>query len=453
MRSSFGRLRWLCPVLGAIVAFVGGFAGVRRADACDTPVYRYAMYNWAPAPYRVYYFYRGEPDKRDADINRRLAEQRDRLQPPGAVQPEAAQPPSAAQSTAQGSGANVVLETIDVGRKDDVEMLPEPVKKAWEAKADAKLPMHFVFTSWGDLISAERLDSATANALVQSPLRSQIAQLLEKRHAAVFLLFCGKDAAANAQAEKVIQEVIARAAKGQITVEPADDDAPAPTASAGRVAGGGPLVADGEGPARPQRLQIGLVKLQRSDPAETCLVRSLSTVEREIPEAAGQPMVFAVFGRGRVLPPCIGKGITAENLSLQVELLAGPCSCNIRQNLGVDLLFQWDWEATAEALAADEQASADAHPGAEKGLGIGDGGPGGKGSGFRVQGSDGRGETRLSGSSDPDPRTLNPEPSLPPPDTFAAAQAWKFGLGLAAIAAGVLAVGLVLVLKHRDDTP
>ena len=71
-------------------------------------------------------------------------------------------------------------------------MLPEPVKRAWEAKAGGKLPIHFVFTSWGDLISAERLDAAACRTLADSPLRNQIAQLLEKRHAAVFLLFSAR---------------------------------------------------------------------------------------------------------------------------------------------------------------------------------------------------------------------------------------------------------------------
>ena len=34
--------------------------------ACTTPVYRYAMYNWAPSPYYVFYFHRGDPPAEDA---------------------------------------------------------------------------------------------------------------------------------------------------------------------------------------------------------------------------------------------------------------------------------------------------------------------------------------------------------------------------------------------------
>ena len=31
--------------------------GDRSPRPCDTPVYRYAMYRWDPAPYEIYYFH------------------------------------------------------------------------------------------------------------------------------------------------------------------------------------------------------------------------------------------------------------------------------------------------------------------------------------------------------------------------------------------------------------
>jgi len=441
--------RWILPAIGAVLVSFAGPPGGPVARACDTPVYRYAMYNWAPSPYRVYYLCRGEPDKKDAEVNRLLAEQSSVAQSPVA-QPPVAQSPSAVQSNVQPASANLVLETVDVTKKDEVEQLPEAVKTAWEKDAGGKLPIHLVFTSWGDLVSAERLDVAAVRPLVESPVRKQIAQLLEKRHAAVFLLFEGKDPAANAQAAKVAREVIARAAKGQFAVEPAGDSAAAPAAAAGA----GPTAgAEDAAPTRPQRLQIGLVKLQRADPAEKWLVQSLVTVERDLPEVAGLPMVFPVFGRGRVLAPCIGKGITPENLGRQLELLAGPCSCTVRaQNPGVDLLFRWDWDAAAEALAEEERTLADRQPGpeaAEPG-----GGAGQTGKSARLE------QTRMSALLDPGLVSAQGLPSESPADlpeegvgSFASGHAWKYGLGLAAIAAGVLTLGLVLVRKRRDDTP
>ncbi|MCR9118207.1 MAG: hypothetical protein NXI22_14830, partial [bacterium] len=46
-------------VTAALLVTAGCFATV--ASACETPVFRYAMYKWAPAPYEIYYFYGDAP--------------------------------------------------------------------------------------------------------------------------------------------------------------------------------------------------------------------------------------------------------------------------------------------------------------------------------------------------------------------------------------------------------
>jgi hypothetical protein len=114
--------------------------------------------------------------------------------------------------------------------------------------------------------------------------------------------------------------------------------------------------AAGDGQARtPQKLNVATLSVSRADPAEAWLVRSLTAVETDLGKYAAEPMVFAVFGRGRALPPFIGRGITAENLTEAVSFVAGACSCTVKdQAPGWDLLLRWDWEATAETLAASD---------------------------------------------------------------------------------------------------
>jgi len=112
---------------------------------------------------------------------------------------------------------------------------------------------------------------------------------------------------------------------------------------------------DGQGPAAP-RLEIGLVKVARTDAAEKWVVDSLLSLESDLTseEFAAQPMVFAVFGRGRALPPFVGKGITRDNLLECVYFLTGACSCTVKdQNPGMDLLFATDWWSVADKLASD----------------------------------------------------------------------------------------------------
>jgi hypothetical protein len=110
---------------------------------------------------------------------------------------------------------------------------------------------------------------------------------------------------------------------------------------------------DGQQAAAP-RLEFGLVKVARADAAEKWLVDMLLSLESDLstPEFAAQPMIFAVFGRGRALPPFVGKGITRDNLLECVYFLTGACSCTVKdQNPGMDLLFATDWWSVAEKLA------------------------------------------------------------------------------------------------------
>ena len=55
------RRRLLLP---STIALALTICGLVILQACETPVYRYAMYRWNPAPYEIYYFHNedGEPD-------------------------------------------------------------------------------------------------------------------------------------------------------------------------------------------------------------------------------------------------------------------------------------------------------------------------------------------------------------------------------------------------------
>jgi hypothetical protein len=76
-------------------------------------------------------------------------------------------------------------------------------------------------------------------------------------------------------------------------------------------------------------------------------------------------MVFPVFGRGRALFPLVGAGITPKNIRDAAEFLAGPCSCEVKeQNPGFDLLLKADWrdllgQATDSALPSQTENPAE----------------------------------------------------------------------------------------------
>ncbi|MHB1036800.1 MAG: hypothetical protein ACYC35_28070 [Pirellulales bacterium] len=304
----------------AVLVLLGSVAVAR---ACQTPVYRYAMYNWRPAMYRVYYLHEGKAGAEDEKANRLLA---------GLAE-------SGPKST------NVAFLSVDVLKKDELSELPDVVRTAWQSLPKPSKPVHLVFTPFGDRIFSGRLDAAVVDAMAGSPARTRLTELFGEGQSAVLLLVAGKDAAQNAAAERTIGELIRRVERGELPAESGID------------AG---LGAPSDKP--PAKFKLALIKLARDDPREQWLVRCLLTMGADLPKR-NEPMVFAVFGRARALDPLVGKGINPENLTACVEFLAGACSCMVKEeNPGMDLLASADWTALAESIAAKAGDTEDYQP-------------------------------------------------------------------------------------------
>jgi len=472
--SSRGR-SWARVARSAVPAvLIAGLVllGASAAPACNTPVYRYAMYNWAPAPFFVFYFHHGETPAEDEKVNKLITD------------------------LAEGGPAlaNVVLEPIDVSA-GELDKLPKPVKEAWQALVDdgdegegaekAKTA-HLVFSSWGAKLHAGRLDQATVRSLVDSPLRSKIGDLLEDGCAAVMVFLPGSNAEENKQAEKIAREVVARAAAGEIPVESGFLDASMfpmmPPAEGAEEDPAQETLSEEARIAAASRLKIGLVKVDRSDEAEKWLVRSLMAMEDDLEELTEHPMIFFSYGRGRAMPPYVGKGINAENLTAEIQFLASACSCFVKdQNPGADMLMHWDWEATADAMAAKDPtmyggplayeefspddsgnmvASTEPDATAEVAAAVA-GSPSGTDetasadpdatdAGVAAPEEEPQAGSELSASQEPSGSSAVTV-TLPEPDrvtSFASRQMWTLGIGLVVVAVIVLGAGSVLIVKR-----
>ena len=328
MNNSTDALFWRTIAVGRCYLQFGTrlavFAAVWLAlaastQACDTPVYRYAMYRWNPAPYEVYYFH----DQPVTDTDRSLHDLIETM----SVNPEAA--------------ANISLIPIDVARDPDLKTVPPDVRRFWKSGDPKPLPSYLIWAppsrdrrqDEGIIISGA-LDTAMLQALTHSPARTAIAQQLETGKAGVLVLLEGKDPAETKRAREVVQQLASGIASGKL---------PLATALPGET--------PEEGKAKSAKPQVGLHVIQRDDAAEQWLIRTLFAVEDGLPEI-DKPMVFPIFGRGRVLPPYIGAGITQELLVECRDFITGPCSCTVKeQNRGMDLLIAYNWDAAADKLA------------------------------------------------------------------------------------------------------
>jgi hypothetical protein len=449
--------------------------------ACDTPVYRYALCHWTPAPYHVVYFKQGTASNSAGEISRFVSK------------------------LGEGdTAANLVFDTFDPAH-DKMESLPESVQAAWNARKEAK-PAYMVLTPQGVEIFAGRLEASMLRPMTDSPVRRKLCQQLEDGKALVFLLVPGKDAAENRRARKAVEDLVAQAgAAAQSTphapregVRHAERDEhgagvnrAAPMNAGTRAAPGSSSGAKQPGPgedppAATPPIELGLIEVSRSDPAEKWLIRAMMTIEPDLAGLVDQPMVFGVFGRARVLEPFVGKGITVDNLSQLVDFVTGACSCQVKDaNPGVDLLTSWNWDRSAERLIA--KGSPLDGPGggyAEVATKVPSGSKGNldnpsvrnalrgvPGTGDRAlgpvpdrrasssspvvstagQAGSGTRSTRPGITASPQrlPATAVPaSPGADVPASFAHRLAWRLGLGLLLGAVVVLAAGLVLV-RHR----
>ena len=100
-------------------------------------------------------------------------------------------------------------------------------------------------------------------------------------------------------------------------------------------------------PDLPLKIAFSTVRVARSDPAEHMLVNMLLNWNTNLITAT-EAMLFPIFGRGRVVPPAIGKEIRAEAIREMAEFLTGPCSCVVKEvNPGYDLLLAANWSSLA----------------------------------------------------------------------------------------------------------
>jgi len=411
------------------------------AWACDTPVYRYAMYRWTPMAYEAYYFHRGPVSPEAQAVHAVLAE-RDK----------------------DGLAPNFSVTPVDLDRKDALETLPDAVRKTWQALKDQALPCYMVIAPWGDHLFTGPIDLAAARQIVESPLRSEIGRRFHEGHGVVLLILEGDQAEDNARMENVARQVMSIASSGKLF---ADLDESNPTAqkddAVGSRRGGDDVPADGP-PGLRGALRVALLKLNRANAAEAWLLKYLRAMT---PDAADlkppyEPMLFAIYGRGRVMPPGIGKEVTVESLSGLLRFLGDRCSCTIKdQNPGLDLLMRWDWEATAERFVAEEETLARPPLYAEMSADGGAPPP--------AQGEDGqRPENAVAvvlpggnsmAATEPGPSEQSTSVALaaehhvakPPtaPESFSARQRWQLGLALAGMALVVLGVGFILIRRQQ----
>jgi hypothetical protein len=275
------------------------------APACNVPVFRYALEKWAADPFELTVLHRGRLAPADEALLKDL-QGRTKLGLPA---------------------ANFSLEAVD--------LTTQPVEQAREVLQQypkATLPLLVVRypeacgISWD--VWSGRLSAAAVRNLLDSPARREITRRLTSGETAVWLLLESGAKERDEAAARLLGDELRRLEKQlklpELTADPED-----------RINDSGP----------PLKVAFSVLRLSRTDPTEKMLVRMLLHTESDLAGRAA-PMVFPVFGRGRVLYALVGAGIKSANIAEAAGYLVGPCTCKLKeQNPGVDLLIAADWDA------------------------------------------------------------------------------------------------------------
>ena len=215
----------------------------------------------------------------------------------------------------------LVLTESEAG--DEVRQLVKPLQSSKHTASH--MEVEFVDMS---KVKDERLKKSS-QFLITSPARSEIATRLSNGDSAVWILLESGSRAKDDEAFQSLEQQLALDAPWLKVPTPEELEVKADVLERVKI-----------------RLQIkfSVIRVKRDDPKEQLLVQSLLGSEPDLREY-DEPIAFPVFGRGLVLYGLVGKGIASDTIRAASSFIAGPCSCQVKeQNPGFDLLLDFDWD-------------------------------------------------------------------------------------------------------------
>jgi hypothetical protein len=283
------------------------------AFACQVPVFRFALERWNPDAYGIKVF-PGPSGKFTPDEQAAVDFLTALRQPAGAD---------------SGVFANLAVETSS-----------EPSSENGGKGLVISYPQKHRGFSFKP-IETTALTLENAKRLVDSPARRELVKRLLSGESAVWVLLESGNTEADEEAMKTLvasnsdAKGLLKIPDGVMTRSDAESEKNFTAVNADDI-----LRSE-----VPLKIDFSVIRVRRDDPAEALFIPMLLGIEDDLHEFAAEPLVFPVFGRGRLLAPLIGRGVTRDNIIEYSTYICGACSCEVKdQNPGVDLLITADWD-------------------------------------------------------------------------------------------------------------
>jgi hypothetical protein len=269
------------------------------SQACNVPVFRYALERWPADSYQILVYHAPGPQRAAFELLQKGASER-------------------------GGAANYSLKGIDVTKPEGQALAGQRsiVAFPW-VEIYYPIQFHVRTPVWSGPLTLDR-----ARRILNSPSRSRLAQKLLSGDVAVWILIkSGHDQ----KDQRALESLKTHLDWASATLRIGDT---------GADVNGNPLeVAD----FKTYPVRFGLMEIARDDPDEDLLVSALLKSEPDLGRY-DEPMAFPVFGQGRALYALVGDGIQEKNIREACASMLAWCSCEIKaQSPGTDLPISADW--------------------------------------------------------------------------------------------------------------
>jgi hypothetical protein len=274
------------------------------AQACDTPVFRYALERWTPSIYGILVFHQGPLAEKDQAIIKALKD----------------------GSLSEDGYGNYDVLAVDLATEKR-----ESILNFWKTQTNTSLPWMVVRygesdpeapSAWAGPLAAD-----SVLKLVQSPARAELARRVGNGDAVAWMFLDCPDKAKNESTYKTLDSLL-KQAEPTIELPPTQFDDPTNITKL--------------------KMNFPIIRIAHGDPAEAGTVAMLVHRGDESTKF-DEPVVVPVFGRGRALALVPGSEISEELVQAATGFLLGACSCEIKeQNPGFDLLISANWGAALE---------------------------------------------------------------------------------------------------------
>lgn len=271
--------------------------------ACNTPVYKYAILNWADRDFyqvlRIYDASKNQPEY-DLALNKVLEE--------------------------KGHLTNIGIVPINIS--NDVAGLygDDFAKFIKDSSADLQPPFYIVINPKKNILYKGDLIPENLESMMMSPKRTELAEKLSKGVINLILVQT-RDEQKNKEAEELLKKSIAKVIDLDLEIRSREN----------------PDQIIDKKLLKP--IQVSYTTVSPEDKQETWFYKQMIGLNSKVVKNE-HPKVFGVVGRGFVFDqPLDGEYLNEDELFALIFFLSGPCSCTVKaENSGTDIITTWDWD-------------------------------------------------------------------------------------------------------------